>query len=84
MGFRYSGFLLIPIAFFNKFFKSNIGKIFAGVSVSKLALTTNYSLLNPAEGEGFEPSTPVTQGKHLAGARTRPLCDPSAADFTIT
>ena len=30
-----------------------------------------------AEGEGFEPSTPVTQGKHLAGARTRPLCDPS-------
>ncbi len=30
-----------------------------------------------AEGEGFEPSTPVSQGKHLAGARTRPLCDPS-------
>ena len=34
-------------------------------------------LLYLAEGEGFEPSTPVTQGKHLAGARTRPLCDPS-------
>ena len=31
-----------------------------------------------AEGEGFEPSTPITQSKRLAGARTRPLCDPSA------
>ena len=31
-----------------------------------------------AEGEGFEPSTPDSQGKRLAGARTRPLCDPSA------
>jgi hypothetical protein len=30
-----------------------------------------------AEGEGFEPSTPVSQGKRLAGARTSPLCDPS-------
>ena len=26
---------------------------------------------------GFEPTTPVPQGKRLAGARTRPLCDPS-------
>jgi hypothetical protein len=32
-----------------------------------------------AEGVGFEPTTPITQGKHLAGARTRPLCDPSIA-----
>lgn len=31
-----------------------------------------------AEGVGFEPTTPVSQGKRLAGARTRPLCDPSA------
>src|SRR4051812_43476137 len=31
-----------------------------------------------AEGEGFEPSIPVSQNKRLAGARTRPLCDPSA------
>ena len=31
-----------------------------------------------AEGEGFEPSTPITRSKRLAGARTRPLCDPSA------
>ncbi len=30
-----------------------------------------------AEGEGFEPSIPVAQDKRLAGARTRPLCDPS-------
>ena len=30
-----------------------------------------------AEGVGFEPTTPVSQGKRLAGARTRPLCDPS-------
>lgn len=30
-----------------------------------------------AEGEGFEPSIPVTRDKRLAGARTRPLCDPS-------
>ena len=27
---------------------------------------------------GFEPTTPLSQGKRLAGARTRPLCDPSA------
>ena len=32
-----------------------------------------------AEGEGFEPSTDVTAGKRLAGARTRPLCDPSGS-----
>ena len=31
-----------------------------------------------AEGVGFEPTTPVSQGKRLAGARTRPLCDPSS------
>ena len=30
-----------------------------------------------AEGERFELSTLITQGKSLAGARTRPLCDPS-------
>ena len=30
-----------------------------------------------AEGERFELSTLITQGKRLAGARTRPLCDPS-------
>ena len=30
-----------------------------------------------AEGVGFEPTTPISQGKRLAGARTRPLCDPS-------
>ncbi len=30
-----------------------------------------------AEGVGFEPTTPVSQSKRLAGARTRPLCDPS-------
>jgi hypothetical protein len=31
-----------------------------------------------AEGERFELSTEVTPSKRLAGARTRPLCDPSA------
>ena len=31
-----------------------------------------------AEGMGFEPMTPVSQGNRLAGGRTRPLCDPSA------
>ncbi len=35
-----------------------------------------------AEGEGFEPSTDVTTGKRLAGARTRPLCDPSGVYST--
>ncbi len=30
-----------------------------------------------AEGMGFEPMTPISRGKRLAGARTRPLCDPS-------
>jgi hypothetical protein len=28
---------------------------------------------------GFEPMFPVSQEKRLAGARTRPLCDPSSA-----
>ena len=32
-----------------------------------------------AEGEGFEPSIPVSRDKRLAGARTRPLCDPSGS-----
>lgn len=31
-----------------------------------------------AEGMGFEPMTPISRGKRLAGARTRPLCDPSS------
>ena len=26
---------------------------------------------------GFEPMSPLSQAKRLAGARTRPLCDPS-------
>ena len=30
-----------------------------------------------AEGMGFEPMSPLSQAKRLAGARTRPLCDPS-------
>ena len=30
-----------------------------------------------AEGVGFEPTTPISQGNRLAGGRTRPLCDPS-------
>ena len=30
-----------------------------------------------AEGEGFEPSIPLSQDRRLANARTRPLCDPS-------
>ena len=43
---------------------------------------TTYSrgiALRLAEGVGFEPTTPVSQGKRLAGARTRPLCDPSSS-----
>ena len=36
-----------------------------------------------AEGVGFEPTTPISQGKRLAGARTRPLCDPSVLHETI-
>jgi hypothetical protein len=35
-----------------------------------------------AEGVGFEPTTPISQGKRLAGARTRPLCDPSILQET--
>ena len=30
-----------------------------------------------AEGMGFEPMEAITRLKRLAGARTRPLCDPS-------
>ena len=32
-----------------------------------------------AEGPGFEPGTPISQGNRLAGGRTRPLCDPSTS-----
>gem|GEM_PF-5020977 len=35
-----------------------------------------------AEGVGFEPTIPVSQDKRLAGARTRPLCDPSTKRIT--
>ena len=37
-----------------------------------------------AEGEGFEPSIPITRDKRLAGARTRPLCDPSGGLHSIS
>ena len=40
-----------------------------------------------AEGVGFEPTTPISQGNRLAGGRTRPLCDPSIGEkdsFTAT
>ena len=37
-----------------------------------------------AEGMGFEPMSPLTQAKHLAGARTRPLCDPSLAAYMLS
>ena len=30
-----------------------------------------------AEGMGFEPMGAISHPKRLAGARTRPLCDPS-------
>ena len=36
-----------------------------------------------AEGVGFEPTTPVSQGNRLAGGRTRPLCDPSKQDRNV-
>ena len=36
-----------------------------------------------AEGVGFEPTIPVSQDKRLAGARTRPLCDPSLPFWVI-
>jgi hypothetical protein len=35
-----------------------------------------------AEGMGFEPMTPVSQGNRLAGGRTKPLCDPSRLILT--
>ena len=36
-----------------------------------------------AEGVGFEPTTEVSPGKRLAGARTRPLCDPSHDHYRV-
>ena len=33
---------------------------------------------------GFEPMSPFTQAKRLAGARTRPLCDPSPYIYMLT
>ena len=32
---------------------------------------------------GFEPMSPISQAKRLAGARTRPLCDPSILGLNI-
>ena len=47
-----------------------------GVEIGRLEIV--------AEGAGFEPAIPVSQDKRLAGARTRPLCDPSKKRiFTI-
>ena len=46
----------------------------------KLSLMIETGL---AEGMGFEPMTPISQSKHLAGARTRPLCDPSSVPLPI-
>ncbi len=37
-----------------------------------------------AEGMGFEPMNPLSQVKRLAGARTRPLCDPSLAGYMLS
>jgi hypothetical protein len=36
-----------------------------------------------AEGVGFEPTIEETPDKRLAGARTRPLCDPSKGGDVI-
>ena len=33
---------------------------------------------------GFEPMSPLSQAKRLAGARTRPLCDPSLAAYMLS
>ncbi len=37
-----------------------------------------------AEGMGFEPMSPFSQAKRLAGARTRPLCDPSPTNYMLS
>ena len=41
--------------------------------------SNDNQLKSLAEGEGFEPSTPISQGNRLAGGRTKPLCDPSVS-----
>ena len=33
---------------------------------------------------GFEPMSPLSQAKRLAGARTRPLCDPSLSEYMLS
>ena len=33
---------------------------------------------------GFEPTIPISQDKRLAGARTRPLCDPSHTGYMLS
>ena len=38
---------------------------------------------NLAEGMGFEPMGAISHPKRLAGARTRPLCDPSGTPHYI-
>ena len=49
----------------------------AALSGGKVEKTEDGLIDMVAEGAGFEPAIPVSQDKRLAGARTRPLCDPS-------
>ena len=49
-----------------------------GRSVGGSGIEVGESGRKLAEGEGFEPSIPLSQDRRLANARTRPLCDPSA------
>ncbi len=54
------------------------------IKITGKTIDVKFNFRNPdssqetAEGVGFEPTTPLSQGKRLAGARTRPLCDPSS------
>ena len=50
--------------------------IIATSSLNNAYITLSYCN-NGTEGMGFEPMSPFSQAKRLAGARTRPLCDPS-------
>jgi hypothetical protein len=43
----------------------------------EIPLLSKNDLLGMAEGRRFELLTQLSSGKRLAGARTRPLCDPS-------
>ena len=60
-------------------FRLGIWLITTCLAFANVLFLEYWNLTMMAEGPGFEPGTPISQGNRLAGGRTRPLCDPSTS-----